>query len=132
MFFSKRSCLPLLLLVCLLAAACLLFSADIASAAGAAQGTLSTDILPTASSADGAKDVGGANFNDLMAKFYATMTYVGKIISTIMVCLGGLMVATNMDSGHKTVWNAILGVGLALNAGSFLSTAFQPYVPAGG
>ncbi|MDY2686056.1 MAG: type IV secretion system protein, partial [Selenomonadaceae bacterium] len=47
-------------------------------------------------------------------------------------CLGGLMVATNMDSGHKTVWNAILGVGLALNAGSFLSTAFQPYVPAGG
>ena len=132
MFFSKRSFPPLLLLVCLLGVACLLFSADIASAAGAAQGTLSTDILPTASSADGTKDVGEANFNDLMAKFYATMTYVGKIISTIMVCLGGLMVATNMDSGHKTVWNAILGVGLALNAGSFLSTAFQPYVPAGG
>lgn len=126
-FFRHRY--ALLLSACLLAAVCVLFWMDPVSAASS---TLSTDVLPTAASADGTKDVGGANFNDLMAKFYATMTYVGKIISTIMVCLGGLMVATNMDSGHKTVWNAILGIGLALNAGSFLSTAFQPYVPAGG
>lgn len=45
---------------------------------------------------------------------------MARIISIIMVCAGGMMVALGIEDGKKVVWNYILGAGLALNIGSFL------------
>lgn len=45
---------------------------------------------------------------------------MARIISIIMVCAGGMMVALGLEDGKKVVWNYILGAGLALNIGTFL------------
>lgn len=78
---------------------------------------LQTDILSGAS---------GQQFNQNMSDLVAFSHDAARLISTIMVCAGGLMVAFNMDSGHKLVWNVILGAGLAMFAAESLASVFTP------
>ena len=65
---------------------------------------------------------GAAQFNDNMKNFAATASAIAKTVSIIMVALGGLMVAMNVDGPTKLMWNAILGVGLAISFGGFISS----------
>ena len=52
------------------------------------------------------------------------MFAVARIISTIMIALAGIMIAFNVETANKTTWNIILGIGLALNFGTALMSAF--------
>ena len=69
---------------------------------------------------------GDGMFNSNLKDFLSGMTVAAQIISTIMVALGGLMVATGQESGMKTVWNIMLGAGLAINIGSVLAGLYTP------
>lgn len=40
---------------------------------------------------------------------------ISRTISVIFIALGGIMVAFNVESANKLLWNAMLGIGLALN-----------------
>lgn len=63
-----------------------------------------------------------------LQNFAAALVQAGRIISVIMVAVGGVMVAFNLESANKTVWNVILGVGLAINMGSVVFGVFGNYV----
>ena len=52
------------------------------------------------------------------------MFAVARIISIIMIALAGIMIAFNVETANKTTWNIILGIGLALNFGTVLMSAF--------
>ena len=53
------------------------------------------------------------------------MFAVARIISTIMIALAGLMIVFNVETANKTTWNIILCIGLALNFGTVLMSAFD-------
>ena len=65
---------------------------------------------------------GARQFNENMTNFAATASTVAKTVSIIMVALGGLMVAMNVDGPTKLMWNAMLGVGLAISFGGFIGS----------
>ena len=52
------------------------------------------------------------------------MFAVARIISIIMIALAGIMIVFNVETANKTTWNIILGIGLALNFGTVLMSAF--------
>lgn len=52
---------------------------------------------------------------------------VAKPIVLIMTAIAGCMVVLGMQDGTKTVWNIILGLGLALNFAGFFYNVFGTY-----
>ena len=68
---------------------------------------------------------GGDNaFQNNLTTMANGMFTVARIISTIMIALAGIMIAFNVETANKTTWNFILGIGLALNFGTVLMSAF--------
>ena len=68
---------------------------------------------------------GGDNaFQNNLTTMANGMFTVARIISTIMIALAGIMIAFNVETANKTTWNIILGIGLALNFGTVLMSAF--------
>lgn len=79
---------------------------------------------------DMALDIGKSDkFNNNMHDFLTGMMTVARALSSIMICLGAIMYATNMESGMKIIWQGVLGLGLVLNAGAFIYTGFGGYIP---
>ena len=79
---------------------------------------------------DMASDIGKSDkFNNNMHDFLTGMMTVARALSSIMICLGAIMYATNMESGMKIIWQGVLGLGLVLNAGAFIYTGFGGYIP---
>ena len=59
-------------------------------------------------------------FNSTLTTIATGIVKAGKAIAVIMTAIAGTMVVLNIQDGTKTVWNIILGIGLALNFGGFL------------
>jgi type IV secretion system protein TrbL len=95
-----------------------------------------TTILPdTVAYADStstmlAEGTGIAGFDNTFTAFAKAMVAAAKPIVGIMTAVAGCMVVLGIQDGTKTVWNVILGVGLALNFGSFIMTAWGSYMTA--
>jgi len=95
-----------------------------------------TTILPdTVAYADStstmlAEGTGIAGFDNTFTAFAKAMVATAKPIVGIMTAVAGCMVVLGIQDGTKTVWNVILGVGLALNFGSFIMTAWGSYMTA--
>ena len=84
--------------------------------------------------------IGGVFDTDftLIARAFVT---IAKVVVVVMTCVALGMVMWGVEDGKKTMWNWILGAGLAVNIGSFLldvfimpdvagsSTAVTPFVP---
>ena len=81
-------------------------------------------------------NVGLQNSSGAFQKMLTTMTdgmiTVARIVSTIMIGLAGCMIAFNVESANKTVWNIILGIGLAINFGTLLTGIFGGYTHVAG
>lgn len=81
-------------------------------------------------------NVGLQNSSGAFQKMLTTMTdgmiTVARIVSTIMIGLAGCMIAFNVESANKTVWNIILGIGLAINFGTLLTGVFGGYTHVAG
>ena len=75
---------------------------------------------------------GDGSFQNNLTSITNGMFAVARIISIIMIALAGLMIAFNVESANKTTWNIILGIGLALNFGTVLMSAYGGYVGMGG
>ena len=75
---------------------------------------------------------GDGSFQNNLTTITNGMFAVARIISIIMIALAGLMIAFNVESANKTTWNIILGIGLALNFGTVLMSAYGGYVGMGG
>ena len=111
MDFLKKN----VLFICLLAVAWF-FLADPSLTLAATE--LKTDIV--------ANDAGGFNTN--MRNSLQMAHNVAVTISTIMICLGGMMVTMNLEGPNKLLWNSVLGIGLALGFASFLGVAFNDQI----
>ena len=92
----------------------LVFQPDITYAAG----DLDTKVIQGNSDA-------ATNFNNMMSDSVHGIRYVANIIATIMIALGGLMVAMNVDGPNKLLWNSVLGIGLAVGFAGFLTSVFD-------
>ena len=102
--------------ICLLAVACLLlYDPSISFAAG----SVDTKVVTGS---------GGAQFNSNLESAKNMAHNVAVTVSTIMICLGGLMVAMNVDGPNKLLWNSMLGIGLALGFATFLGNVYSSYV----
>lgn len=81
-------------------------------------------------------NVGLQNSSGAFQKMLTTMTdgmiTVARIVSTIMIALAGCMIAFNVESANKSVWNIILGIGLAINFGTLLTGIFGGYTHVAG
>lgn len=81
-------------------------------------------------------NIGLTNSSGAFQKMLTTMTNgmitVARIVSTIMIGLAGCMIAFNVESANKTVWNIILGIGLAINFGTLLTGVFGGYTHVAG
>lgn len=67
-------------------------------------------------------------FNSTLTTIATGIVKAGKAIAVIMTAIAGTMVVLNIQDGTKTVWNIILGVGLALNLGGFLLGVWGDYM----
>lgn len=111
----KPYVIPLLVLVIILI---FLFGLNIhAYAAGSSEDIANTGV---------GADLG--TFNNTLKTIANGIIKSAKVIVVIMTALAGTMVAFGIQDGKKTTWNIILGVGLALNFGSFLYTAYGSYI----
>ena len=92
----------------------------------------SSTALAAGFSSDIGLKAGDGSFQNNLTSITNGMFAVARIISTIMIALAGLMIAFNVESANKTTWNIILGIGLALNFGTVLMSAYGGYVGMGG
>lgn len=58
--------------------------------------------------------------NDGLLKFVKDLLHLMHPIVTILTAVAGLQIAFGISDGKKTVWNWILGIGLALSFGDFV------------
>lgn len=69
-----------------------------------------------ASTAESMANIGtNDSFQDSLTTLAKGMIRIARTISVIFIALGGIMVAFNVESANKLLWNAMLGIGLALN-----------------
>ena len=97
--------------------AILLFAPDPAYAATNVFGQNETEQLLAAGT-------GITGFDNTFTKFASGMVQIAKPLVCIMTAIAGCMVVLGIQDSTKTVWNIILGVGLALNFGGFIAAAF--------
>ena len=84
----------------------------------------SSTALAAGFSSDIGLKAGDGSFQNNLTSITNGMFAVARIISTIMIAIAGLMIAFNVESANKTTWNIILGIGLALNFGTVLMSAY--------
>ena len=77
-------------------------------------------------------NIGLQNSSGAFQKMLTTMTDGMITVARIMIGLAGCMIAFNVESANKTVWNIILGVGLAINFGTLLTGIFGGYTHVAG
>ena len=75
--------------------------------------------------------IGITGFDDTFGSFAKSIVAVAKPLVGIMTAIAGVMVVFGMQDASKTFWNVVLGVGLALNFGSFLMTSWGSHMAAG-
>lgn len=71
--------------------------------------------------------IGISGFDNILSTMGLELVYNARIIVGILIAASGIMVAFGIDDGKKTMWSAILGIGLALNLGSFLYSSLGHY-----
>lgn len=75
----------------------------------------------------------GGQFDSDFKVIARSFVAIAKVVVVVMTCVALGMVMWGVEDGKKTVWNWILGAGLAVNIGSFLLDVFtMPDVPAAG
>ena len=67
----------------------------------------------------------GTSFTTEFQKIFLGMNTVFKSIITILTVAAGAMIAFGIEDGKKTLWQFMLGIGLAYNFGAFLIEAFS-------
>ena len=67
-------------------------------------------------------------FNDTLKNITKGLIISARVVAVIMTAVAGCMVAFGIQDGTKTTWNIILGIGLALNFGSFLYGVYSGYL----
>ena len=74
---------------------------------------------------DFGKDINeGTSFQTEFQKIFLGMNTVFRSIITILTVAAGAMIAFGIEDGKKTVWQFMLGIGLAYNFGVFLFEVF--------
>lgn len=63
----------------------------------------------------------GGLFDDDLSKIGKGFLFISRATVTIMTCAALMMVMWGIEDGKKTLWNWMLGAGLALNFAAFLS-----------
>ena len=63
----------------------------------------------------------GGNFDKQLGVIGGTFIALAKVIVLIMTSVAAIMVGWGVDDGKKTIWNWLLGAGLAINFGAFLT-----------
>lgn len=71
---------------------------------------------------------GLAHFDAALKPIAHGIVSAGKTIVFIMTAIAGCMVVLGIQDGTKSIWNIILGVGLALNFGGFFYNVFGSYL----
>lgn len=69
--------------------------------------------------------LGGNAFQFTLQKISTGMVVLMRVIATCFIMIGGLMVAFNVESANKLLWNSMLGIGLALNFFSVITGLFD-------
>lgn len=74
-----------------------------------------------------AADLGLGNnaFQMNLQRISTGMVVLMRVVATCFILLGGLMVAFNVESANKLLWNVMLGVGLALNFFTVITGLFD-------
>ena len=67
-------------------------------------------------------------FNGTLKNITKGLLISARVVAVIMTAVAGCMVAFGIQDGTKTTWNIILGIGLALNFGSFLYGVYSGYL----
>ena len=123
MNFSKDRRIQILSILSFFAVLFTIFPDTIAFAAGVFDGTETDQMLSTSTGITG--------FDDIFGKFAKAIVITAKPLVGIMTAIAGVMVVFGMQDASKTFWNLVLGVGLALNFGSFLMTSWGSHMAAG-
>jgi len=86
------------------------------------------DISYAASNISTAEEMANIGTNDSFQTNLTTISKgivtIARTISVIFIALGGIMVAFNVESANKLLWNAMLGIGLALNTFFVINSLF--------
>lgn len=72
----------------------------------------------------------GGNFDRDFTTIAKAFVAIAKVVVVIMTCVALGMVMWGIEDGKKSVWNWVLGAGLAVNFGAFLLDFFS--MPSGG
>ena len=123
MNFLKDRRIQILSILSFFAVLFTIFPDTIAFAAGVFDGTETDQMLSTSTGITG--------FDDIFGKFAKAIVITAKPLVGIMTAIAGVMVVFGMQDASKTFWNLVLGVGLALNFGSFLMTSWGSHMAAG-
>jgi type IV secretion system protein TrbL len=62
----------------------------------------------------------GGKFDQDFITIALGFIHIARIVVTIMTCVALMMVMWGIENGKRTLWNWILGVGLAVNFGAFI------------
>lgn len=73
------------------------------------------------------KGIGVTGFDKILGDMGPELIRSARYIVAILIAASGIMVAFGIEDGKKTMWSVILGLGLALNLGSFLLTSYGSY-----
>ena len=63
----------------------------------------------------------GGNFDKQLAVIGGTFVTLAKVTVLIMTAAAAIMVGWGIEDGKKTIWSWLLGAGLAINFGAFLT-----------
>ncbi len=63
----------------------------------------------------------GGNFDKQLAVIGGAFVTLAKVTVLIMTAVAAIMVGWGIEDGKKTIWNWLLGAGIAINFGAFLT-----------
>ena len=63
----------------------------------------------------------GGNFDKQLALIGGAFVTIAKVTVLVMTAVAAVMVGWGIEDGKKTIWNWLLGAGLAVNFGAFLA-----------
>ena len=73
----------------------------------------------------------GSNVQSQLANLSRSIMSAAQIIAVIMTAIAGCMVCLGISDGKKTLWNWILGIGLAINFGDLIVGLWSVESPSG-
>ncbi len=98
------------------------------------------DVHSYANSSSGSQDtlaliqsgVGIPGFDEILRGLGTDLVRSARYIVAIMIAAAGILFAFGIEDGKKQMWGVILGIGLALNIGSLIYSAYGTYLGDGG